>query len=370
MAVSIDHDQPPAAKQPRPTWRVWSWRTLAVVVATPFLVAAGLAAWMLVPRTTTETLPYALYAGEVDGVPIVVEWPPSSPYHEDWPIPEGWTVKDLPDSVIGMGPFFAQDASSWRVETQDRGRRLHITNGGGQTVDLNRFAVYQRRVTKRGLIIEDFGRAYTSELTSPAWIDRREWPVGLVTEERTGWSRLEKRPVWDDWYHFYLSWIDPIGDDYFEWRDIRVITATKQVFTLGIVGSFSMSGCGRGPEHVSLIWYRDSASAKPESVTLARFFRSDTAWQDRLDQILTEAFQIEVARMSEEDATEEEAPRGVHHRGIPCFVTPGGFHFYNRWYEDLEKGTPKLFIPWSQLDDVLASDGPAAALRARGPRVE
>ncbi len=351
------------APLPRKTWHVWSWRTLAVVVATPFLVAAGLVVWMLVPRTSTETLPHALYAGEVDGVPIVVEWPPYSPNFKNLPIPEVWTFEDLPDSVIGTGPFFAQEAVSWRVEAQDQGHRLHITNGTGQTVELNRFAANQRRITKRGLIVEKAGRAFTIELTSPAWIDRREWPVRLVTGEQTGWSELDTRPIWDDWYHFYVSWIDPIGDDSFEWRDIRVMTATKQVFTLAIVEGFSRSGCGPRAEEVGQTWYRDSETAAPESVTLDRFFRSDSAWQDRLDLILTEAFQTEVARLSEEDATEEEAPRGVHHRGIPCFVTPGGFHFQNPWYEDLEKGTPKLFVPWSQLDDVLATDGPAAALR-------
>jgi hypothetical protein len=354
------------AQSPRTRWRVWSWRILAAVVAAPFLVAVGLVVWMFVPRSSTETLPHALYAGEVDGIPIVVEWPPSSPYHQDWPIPEGWTVKDLPDSVLGTGPFFAQDAASWRVEIQDQGCRLRITNGAGCKVELRRMATIQRQITQRGARVADYGRTLTHELTSPAWIDAREWPVELVAAQGTGWSKLETRSVWDDGDDFYWSWTDPIRDYSLEWRDMSVMAATKQVFTLQVVEGFSRYGCGREPERVCLTWYRGSENAAPVSVTLDRFFRPGSGWQDRLDHLLTEAFKIEVARLSEEDVTEEDVLRGVHHRGIPCFVTPGGFHFHNPWHEDFDPPVAaKLFVPWSQLDDVLATDGPAAALRAR-----
>ncbi len=368
MAVSLIHDQPHAAKQPRPTWRVWSWRTLGIVVAVPLMVGGGIAVWLFVPRSWSQPLAMAVYVAERDGVPLVAEWPP---YHllvaEPPQIPTGWTAETLPDSLQGATAFFAADAADWSVTTTDAGRRLQITNRRGERLELTRRASFRRTVTVRGGTLGERGRSLTSKVVAPRWEPSTAWEATAIAEQRRYIGSEPWLTPWYDWEDIGMSWREGgWGPNQWEAEDrLSIVFLSPELLSV-LQHHWEYTGGAHGNYGTSArTWVREPGATAAREVALAELFRTKSDFKPRLLEVLTAAYtEARRDRFDEEPPPEAGALTEVH-LDYAWAITPAGLRFYYPPYElgSYAEGEYVLLIPWERIADVLADDGPAAALR-------
>jgi hypothetical protein len=359
---SMEHPQPP-----RSTWRVWSWRTLAVVVVIPLLVGGGIAVWLFVPRASTQPLAMALYVGESAGVPIVVEWPP---YHllvaEPPQIPSGWTAETLPESLQGATAFFEAEAADWSVVTTDRGRRLQITNRRSERLALQRRAVFRQTKTVRGATLGERGRTLTSTVVVPRWEPANAWEAGAIDSQRRFIGSEPWLTPWYDLEDVWMSWREGgWGPNQWEAEDrLSVVCLTPELLSV-LQHHWEYTGGAHGNYGTSaLTWYRVSGTGAVQEVRLPELFRSASPWKARLLEVLADAY-VEARRGRFDDESPPEAAALTEgHLDYAWAVTPAGLRFYYPPYElgSYAEGEYVLLVPWAKIADLLAKEGPAAAL--------
>ncbi len=359
-------DAQPCSEAPKPRWRVWSWWTLGIVVAIPLLVAVSVAIWLFTPRTSTQPVAMGLYRGEVDGVPIVVEWPPYQLVIADPPQPAaGWTPVTIPDFLVESGKFFDPETADWSVTPLDDGHRLLITNQRGERLKLERLAVFSKTVVLRGATRGIRGRLKSTSVVAPRWQPATAWEARVLADRSRSLAAESWPSPWFDLEDFWSSWRGRSGPNEWEATErLCVVHRSPQLLSV-LQHHWDYSGGAHGnSETTAITWFRDPRTSTVREVELGDWFQPQSPWRTRLVEALNEAYTHEQIHRYRESSPPETDPLTEAHLSFSWAVTPAGLRFYYPPYElgSYAAGEYVLLIPWAKLADLLADDGPAASL--------